>query len=289
MYSFLRRPAWIVSHVLIVLLVACLIGLGFWQRSRYHEEKFKSEQLEERSKAEPVPLEQLVPSGAGFSDVDESLRYERVVIEGRWAPEDEVAIRNRSQNGAPGAWVLTPLVRDDGTAVAVVRGWIPYDPAGEEPPFPGSLPPEGRVTVTGNIQLTQRRGSVGAVDPAVGRLDALSRVDIERFQKQLDVDLAPLWVLLDGQQPAQAGDLPQRVDLQTQDPSQNFSYMIQWWIFAAIAVGGYPLVLRAVARSRARGDKVPDDDDVLDEPGAAHAAGEPRARAGAADVDVHGR
>ncbi|MCZ7630377.1 MAG: hypothetical protein M5U19_15670 [Microthrixaceae bacterium] len=34
-------------------------------------------------------------------------------------------------------------------------------------------------------------------------------------------------------------------------PSQNFSYMMQWWFFAAIAAVGYVLILRKVARSRA--------------------------------------
>ncbi len=46
--------------------------------------------------------------------------------------------------------------------------------------------------------------------------------------------------------------LPDRVDLAVpSDPSQNFSYMMQWWLFAAIAAVGYLLMLRKVARSRA--------------------------------------
>ena len=33
--------------------------------------------------------------------------------------------------------------------------------------------------------------------------------------------------------------------------------MVQWWIFATIAAVGYPLILRRVARNRARGEQVP--------------------------------
>ena len=43
-------------------------------------------------------------------------------------------------------------------------------------------------------------------------------------------------------------------------PSQNFAYMVQWWIFALIAMIGYPLILRRVARNRVREDQVPLDD-----------------------------
>lgn len=257
MYSFLRRPAWILSHVLIAVLVVSLVGLGFWQRERYHEEKEKKELLEERASGTPAPFDEVVAPDVGFGSDVSSLRYERVVLTGTWDVESEVAILNRSQGGLPGAWVLTPLVREDGSAVAVVRGWIPYDPAGETPPFPDALPPEGVVTVTGNLQGTQRRGSIGAVDPAEGVLTSLARVDLERFARQYDHDLAPVWVLQDGQHPSQEGEFPRQVLLQTQDPSQNFSYMMQWWIFALIAACGYPLVLRAVARHRARDGQLP--------------------------------
>jgi hypothetical protein len=72
-------------------------------------------------------------------------------------------------------------------------------------------------------------------------------------------------VLLDAQDPPQSDELPAAVQLITRDSSQNFSYMVQWWIFAAIAVIGYPLVLRMVAGIKARGGRTPKgtaDDEV---------------------------
>src|SRR5690606_14018517 len=106
-----------------------------------------------------------------------------------------------------------------------VRGWIPFDPAGQDPPFVDSLPPDGQVTVAGNLQLTQERGSFGSVDAEDGTLDAFARVDLDRFEQQLPYDLEPAWVLLDSQEPAQPGSLPEPIDLLTSDSSQNFSYM----------------------------------------------------------------
>ena len=261
MYSFLRRPIWIVSHVLIALLVLSLVGAGFWQRARFLEERDKKERLETLATGTPAAYDELVPSSVTpAAAIGESTRYQRVEVTGTYDADREVAIMNRSQGGAPGAWVMTPLVQDDGTAVPVVRGWIPYDPVGETPPFAGSEPPASRVTVTGNLQLTQVRGSFGPVDPAEGTLNGLARVDLERFQRQLPYDLEPAWVLLDGQDPAQAGGSPSVIELQPKDPSQNFSYMMQWWIFALIAACGYPLVLRMVARNRSKGDQTPHED-----------------------------
>src|SRR6056297_3578881 len=128
MYAFLRRPAWIVSHVLIAALVLVLVGLGFWQRDRWIEEDAKVEAVAARAALDPVEYEDLVDPTLAPGDVDEELRFSRVELTGRYDVAAEVAVLSRSQGGLPGAWVLTPLVRDDGVAVPVVRGWIPYEP-----------------------------------------------------------------------------------------------------------------------------------------------------------------
>jgi len=261
MYSFLRRPIWILSHALIAVLVLSLVGLGLWQRARWIDERDKQQRLETLAEAPPVAYDEfLASSETDSTDVEESVRYRRVQVTGFYDAEREVAILNRSNSGAPGAWVLTPLVQADGTAVPVVRGWIPFNPLGETPPFPDSAPPSGEVTVTGNLQLTQVRGSIGPIDPATGTVNSLARVDLDRLQSQLPFDLEPAWVLLDAQEPLQPGELPAAIELQPNDPSQNFSYMMQWWIFALIAAGGYPLVLRMVARNKSKGDQTPRDE-----------------------------
>jgi cytochrome oxidase assembly protein ShyY1 len=270
MYDFLRRPAWIVSHVLVVLAVLAMVGLGFWQRQRWIDERATSDALEQQAAGTPVPLDDvLAEAGVGADtppdEVPESVEFRRVEVTGTYDADGEVLVRNRSQSGAPGAWVLTPLVQDDGTAVAVVRGWVPFRIDPPAPPFPGSEPPEGEVTVTGLVQLSQRPGTFGGSDPADGVLRTLARVDVPRLDQQVDAPFEPVYVVLDGQTPPQGpatDGLPNPVQLELPTPETNFSYMVQWWIFATIAAVGYPLVLRRVARNRARGDQTPDDDPV---------------------------
>lgn len=250
MYDFARRPLWILSHVLVVLAVAAMVFLGFWQRSRWQEEQAKADAIEERANSQAVPIGSVLP--AGVEELPSSQIFRRVVVVGQYDTSAEVLIRNRSEGGAPGAWVVTPLVPVSGPSVAVVRGWIPLPVAEKGPGSAMTSPPDGEVAVTGVLRRTQRRGSVGSIDPAAGQLDYLSRVDLERIDQQYSKDLVPAFVLLDAQQPKQPGNLPQPASLELPNPSQNISYMVQWWIFATIALIGYPLILRKVARSRSR-------------------------------------
>ncbi|MBS1837473.1 MAG: SURF1 family protein [Actinobacteria bacterium] len=268
MYDFLRRPAWILSHVLVAIGVVAMIGLGFWQRQRWIDERAKSEALQAEASATAVPLDRVL-ADAGVrrstapSEVPDSVDFRRVELTGTYDGAHEVMIRNRSRDGAPGGWVMTPLVREDGTRVAVVRGWVPLDVDPPAPPFPGSEPPTGPVTVTGIVQRSQVRDIFGASDPASGTLRSLTRVDVPRLAQQAGGSFEPVYVLLDGQTPPQGvatKDMPAIVQLQVPTPETNFSYMVQWWIFATIALLGYPLVLRRVARNRARGDETPGED-----------------------------
>ncbi len=254
MYDFAKRPLWILSHVLVAAAVLVMLRLGFWQMDRWHEEQGNLERIEAGTTAEPVPLEDAL-SGLGnpisTSDVDESAEFRRVTVSGTWDTAEQVLIRNRSDDGRPGGWLLTPLVQSDGTAVAVLRGWIPLQEANAGPPYEGTAPPPGEATVTGLIQRTQQGGGIGPQDPAGGVLDSLARVDLDRFAEQVDPELAPVWVLAQSTEPPQPTSGIKPVVYELPSPSQNFSYMMQWWFFAAIAIVGYALILRKVARSKA--------------------------------------
>lgn len=266
MYDFAKRPLWILSHVLVAVAVLVMLRLGFWQMSRWHTEQRNVERIEAGVEAAPVPLDAALadlgdPTAPG--DVDESAEYRRVTVSGTWDTDSEVLIRNRSNGGVPGGWLVTPLVQPDRTAVAVLRGWVPLQAANAGAPYDGTAPPPGDATVTGVLQRTQQAGGIGPQDPATGELDSLARVDLDRLAQQLEAPLAPVWVMLQDSDPPQPTDVLAPVELELPSPSQNFSYMMQWWFFSLIAVVGYALILRKVARSRAGlggSSQVPEED-----------------------------
>lgn len=243
----LLTPFWLVGHLIVLVVVAAFVMLGFWQLNR-HAERARANEEGRRTIAEaPVPLDELL---SGAEDI-ESLRYRRVTVTGAYRPEDEVLIRSRSHpDHGVGYHVVTPLVLSDGTAVLVNRGWVPQ--AADTPPVGEAAPPAGEVTVTGWVEPTQVRPGVGPADPEEGRLPRMHRVDITRIARQVDYDLAPVYVV--AREGAGEGDLPIPVATPTfNEPGPHMSYAIQWFSFAVIGVVGYAfLARRAVRQSRAR-------------------------------------
>jgi cytochrome oxidase assembly protein ShyY1 len=250
-YRFARRPRWIASHALVLVLVAVMIWAGFWQLRRYGERRDLNRTVAERQEARPVSLSEV--------DVDDA-EWRRVEVTGRYDVDAEVMVRNRTQDGRPGVWILTPLLLDDGTAVAVNRGFVPASSVPDEVPVEAAAP-SGEVTVTGLLQETETRGRFGPTDPEGGTLEVLSRVDLARLQAQVADDLFPMWVLLEEQVPP-AGDVP--VPVTPPEPfseTTHLSYAFQWFAFTVIALVGYPMILRRQARSeehrRRRADPPP--------------------------------
>ncbi|CAN5698508.1 SURF1 family protein [soil metagenome] len=246
-YRFVLRPSWIVSHVLVVALVVVMVSLGFWQLRRLDERQAANALIEGRADQPESPVADVVSADDSTVDADAVL-YRRVSATGSYAAGDEVLVRSRSMDGAPGSWVLTPLLLDDGTAVVVNRGWIPNDGTRERAPAEAA-PPEDEVRVSGLLYPSQTRGDFGPTDPADGRLATLARADLGRLQQQVAPDLFPAYVQLTASAPP-GGDLPRPLGPPELDDGPHFGYAVQWFIFSAIALGGYPLILRRTARER---------------------------------------
>jgi len=246
MYAFALRPRWIISHVLVVGLVVVMIILGFWQLQRLEDRRERNDAIVVRT-AEPVVLvNDLVSVSDGFA-VGEALQFRVVQATGVYEPDDEVLVRNRTFDGSPGYWVLTPLRLDDGDAVMVNRGWIPNDL--ETSP----APPSGEVRVQGLVEPTRTAEGLQRADPADGVLTEVSRPDLARLSQQIAYPLLPVLIQLEGQEPA-IGDTPRILPRPELNDGPHLSYAVQWLIFTMIAVGGYPLVLRRVARGES-GDR----------------------------------
>ncbi len=232
MYRFLRTPRWIVAHVLLVGVAAACVSLGFWQLRRLDERRAFNARVEQGLEAVQVPLAGVLGEPAS------SLAYRRVVATGRYLPREEVLLGPLSRDGAPGYDVLTPLVTSAG-AVLVDRGWVPF--ALSTPPVAPARPPEGEVTVTGYLlpeRAARRAGPVGAQ-----QLDFVSDPDIARLQEQVSAPLAPVYLVLLEQAPA-PGDLPRPGVVPELSEGPHLSYAVQWFLFATIAVVGYPFLIR---------------------------------------------
>lgn len=249
-YRWVLRPGWILSHVFVIGCVVAFVNLGFWQVHRLQERRDANALIQARQVASPVPLDQVLRRDASRDEVA-AATYRLVTVSGTYRVADEVLIRNRTNGGAPGFRVVTPLLLADGSAVAIDRGWIPLH-YGDGDNASASLysPPSGAVVVTGIVRETQRQEGLGVSDPTTGTLPALARVDVPRLAEQVSVSLYPVYVELTAQAPMQADGSPAPIPPPSLDDGPHLSYAGQWFIFATLTAIVYPLLLRRNAKHK---------------------------------------
>lgn len=259
MYAFLWRPKWILSHLLVLVLIASMIAAMFWQISRLRERQ-EANALVARNSAQ-VPLSPDGFDAALRQSTIARLQYRRVESVGTYDTSAEVEIQSRTLDGAPGRWIATPFVpADGGTPILVVRGFVPFAMTDTTPPFDGAEPPAGQVTIVGWAQPTQTKGFFGSIDAPTGRLTAMARVDVARFSRQYGA-VKPYWLQLSGQEPVTRQTLLSGIPLPVADEGPHRGYAGQGAIFTAIAILGYPLILRRAIKQHAiDGDRNDDDD-----------------------------
>ena len=261
---FWLKPKWVVGHVLAVVLVVLFVNFGLWQLERLDEKQERNAAIEARSSAPVQPVDEVVPPGTTAPQI-EDLVYRRASARGTWDAGASVLVRSRSLGGRPGFHVLTPLLTGDGTALMVNRGFAPFTQDPEEA-LAAARPEPGRVEVTGILMASQQREGIGPTDPAEGVLNQIARVDLGRLQQQYGRELFPMYLQLTSQSPPQPGDLPVALPEPEQDEGNHLSYAVQWFAFAAIGAGGWPLLLRHTARERHQHQSSPPPSFFVDSP-----------------------
>ena len=183
MYTFLFRPKWIATHLLVITLMVVMVNLANWQWGRYHERKDFNATLVQRFDAPIKPLNDLL--SAPPADIE----WMPTEVSGTYLSGEDISLVNVSQNGAAGYDAITPLLLDNGSVVLVNRGFLPL-----VAPFP--LAPTGEVSLLGRIRATSERRTGEVSDAATGELTDIQRIDIDRLQQQIDGELVPVYVQL---------------------------------------------------------------------------------------------
>ena len=214
-----------------------MVAMGFWQLDRLDTKKKLNQEVEDRATSAIVPITEVVVLADPWS-IGETVKFRRATAEGQYQDEDSVLVRNRSLNGAPGYWLLTPLLVSQDAAVVVNRGWLPISAESFSPKS------AGQVSISGLIQETKGASGLQRNDPKDGVLQSLGRVDLERYQKQLDYKIFPIYIQLEVQDPDnQDPTIPIKLGIPDFDEGPHLNYAIQWFCFATVFSIGYPIVL----------------------------------------------
>ena len=290
MYGFVFSWRWIRLHVLIwLILIPSFIGLGMWQKSRYHERKAENAVIKIAMDVAPVPIEGVDAVGA---TVPKSERWKQVTLTGAFDTAHQFLARNHQVSGNPGFWVITPLTLSDGTSVLVNRGWIPTVQSDQQQSPPIPAPPAGTVAVTARLQMSETKGNTGIRDITSGLPPGqISLVNTESMAAKTGLALRGGYAEVISTQPA---DSPQitPVDQPSLDMGPYLSYWFQWWLFGVIAIGGWITIIRREAQHRLReaaeaAEAAEDDDSEDDDANADEADQDTADAADAADEDAN--
>ncbi|MFN8052888.1 MAG: SURF1 family protein [Acidimicrobiales bacterium] len=263
MYSFLWRPKWILSHVLIVALIVAMILLMFWQLRRLDEKKTLNALIAARADVTPGQLVDVL-SAAHVTKPSQSSRVEfrATVVSGTYLTDQEFTVPSKTLDGAPGRLVVTPLQwSPTEPPLLVLRGFVPQAVDDTAPPIDGVEPPTGTVEARGWLRETQTPEGLQSKRADLGH-DSFARLDIDRIEAARHTRFMPAYLQLGAQAPPTASEQLSPYPLPERSEGPHFSYAVQWAVFSVIAAVGYPLVLRRVAHggSRSRHDDVPYDD-----------------------------
>lgn len=225
-----------------VFAVVCVF-LGRWQWGRYEDKQVRATAVTSHYTAAPVPL----ASATGRLPLDEQDQWLRVQASGRYAPGQQLLVRNRALSGSPGLEVLVPFDTDAGARILVDRGWVAApDSASDLPAVPPA--PAGEVQVVGWL-----RSGEADLDKSLPA-GQLASIDIGAAQSQVGGTLLDAYLVLDSETPTAGGPAPARpapLEAPETDLGPHQAYAFQWWLTASFGfvLWGYRLRLALAERA----------------------------------------
>lgn len=212
------RPSWQLTLAALGLMLLTA-RLSMWQFDRAEQKAALEQTARDSLQAEPLPLHS-----------DSVLHpYQRAAVTGEYLPEWEILIDNKVRHKIPGVHVITPLMLEDGGAIAVNRGWVKKN--ADIPP-----PPSGQLTVHGVLQKDNSDAFV--LSAQTEHDDVWQNLDLQKYAASTNLQLVSL-VLLAEDNTGGLPPVPVRVNFKSQ---QSIGYAWQWLTFCFLTLMFYLLL-----------------------------------------------
>jgi surfeit locus 1 family protein len=231
---------------LTVVAASVCVRLGVWQLDRLATRRAKNALVLERGANQVIPMRALREQDTSAT------HWKRVTVRGIADYDAEMVQSSRSQAGAPGVYLLTPVRPLDAgwgdTSLLVLRGYL-YSPDARTVDFAkareaDTLEIEALVTAF----PPPRAGVVrSAVAPRAVR--ALNRDTLEMMMAR---PLVPVVLLALGDTMPQDILRPTRVPPPSPGEGPHKSYAMQWFGFAAVFVVGFVAFARTASTPKGR-------------------------------------
>jgi surfeit locus 1 family protein len=224
--------------LLALSATALFVQLGFWQ---WH----KGQERESEWQRFAAGAARSVPLGAGA--VTSLPLYQRASVEGTLDGAHQFLLDNRSWQGRAGYEVLTPLHRAGAATLLVDRGWVPF--SGARAVLPAvQLAPGAPRTLSGRLAALPSPGlALGRAAPAGEWPRVTAFPDMPQLAGALGEPLEPRILWLDAAEP---DGYVRDWQAPGMSPLRHFSYAIQWWSFAGLALLVWAVMSVRAARAR---------------------------------------
>jgi len=208
------------SISLYLVLMVCLISLGFWQMDR-------AEQKKEFINQQQLSFEKTVLSLTPKTDLKQA-RYRKTKISGHYVSDKQYLIDNQIVNGRVGYFVMTPFKMDKiNKLVLVNRGWVELNK--DRRILPKIAINNIERTITGRINHFPVVGIrlAGAEIPTEGWPSVVQVVDSELLSEKLGFPLFPFQVELD--KSMNDGYSRDWKNKSIMPPEKHIAYAVQWF------------------------------------------------------------
>lgn len=218
------RPGWVFSVLAIITFsYFAFTLLAPWQLNKDDDIVQRNEQIEAAFETDPVPAADVFDAEGAIEAEEE---WTRVVLEGRYLPEDEVLLRNRPVDSSPAFHALLPFQLESGETILVNRGF--------EPPVEGGVPPidpapTGQQSIVGHARLNEPVPGSDPIEDQGHR--QVYGINTDQIGELTGTALAEDYVQLSE---GQAGEL-NAIPVPKLDRGSHLSYGFQWIAFGVMA------------------------------------------------------
>ena len=229
-----RAAAWrdlVAPGLASLIALAILLGLGTWQIERKTWKEDLIGRIVRQTKAEPVAP----PLPDAWDPARDEFRHVRVA--GRFLNDRETLVHGLAAGETPGRalqgyYVITPLLRDDGGAVLINRGFVPTELKAQADRRDGLI--DGSTVVTGILRASEPRGMfVPQADPVRGEWFNRDAAGIAAARGITDA--APYLIEADAV-PNQTS-WPRGGQLKVDLPNNHLQYAFTWFALAVCLIG----------------------------------------------------
>jgi cytochrome oxidase assembly protein ShyY1 len=244
----LLTPRYVALTALMAIVALACCGFGSWQIARLAQKSDWNTELRANAHAAPVPLNGFVPLlSSGAHPSTHHIQFHAVTATGTFDAAHVQLVREATVDNNSGFYVLTPFDTADGTLL-VVRGFIAIPVSSATVPA-APPPPSGQLTIQARIQPAETKND-GAARLTASQVESINPVE---QGGRLGRDMFDAYGELLPGQPG-VGSLTPIPFPDLSNPAggaiepQHLAYIIQWYLFALLALAAPIAMARAETR-----------------------------------------